>query len=136
MGGGGGGDGGGGTPMVRSKGQEGQFKAALCGGVTCHQNLSVVFGLVTFCSLFFQLGLPSNWLRPAKIFSLLQVEQKAARRGEMKKKKGEEEEEGRGEKKLRQLTFIGSHNFINSAEIWARDLKEEEDEGGGVGGDT
>lgn len=42
---------------------------------------------------FFQLGLPSNWLRPAKIFSLLQVEQKAARRGEMKKKRRERGEE-------------------------------------------
>lgn len=70
---------------------------------------------------FFLLRLPSNWLRPAKIFSLLQVEQKAARRREIKKKK----KKGREEKKFRQLTFIGSHNFINSAEIWERDFKKK-----------
>lgn len=70
---------------------------------------------------FFLLRLPSNWLRPAKIFSLLQVEQKAARRREIKKKK---KRWGREEKKFRQLTFIGSHNFINLAKIWERDFEK------------
>lgn len=73
---------------------------------------------------FFLLRLPSNWLRPAKIFSLLQVEQKAARRREIKKGKKNKKKKKK-EKKFRQLTFIGSHNFINSAEIWERDLKKK-----------
>lgn len=49
---------------------------------------------------------------------------------ERDKKKGKKiKRKRKKEKKFRQLTFIGSHNFINSAEIWERDFKKKK--GGG-----
>lgn len=85
---------------------------------------------------FFSIGVAKQLAQTGQDIFFITSGAESGEEGRDEKKKGEEEEEGRGEKKLRQLTFIGSHNFINSAEIWARDLKEEEDEGGGVGGDT
>lgn len=44
--------------------------------------------------------------------------------------KEERDKKKREEKKFRQLTFIGSHNFINSARILERENKKKK--GGGV----